>query len=69
MNMSLSLCKLCMYYNHRDKTCKYPTVAEKAKTVRLDHTKCGPLGKWYKSPFGNDGLSRTLRGSVGPFVK
>lgn len=49
-----------MYYNHHDKTCKYPAVPEeKAKTVRLDRTKCGPLGKWYKSPFGNDGLSNS----------
>jgi hypothetical protein len=54
--MSLSaLCKVCLYYNPRDKTCGRSVVAVSngqihhnyAKAVRLDKTQCGPQGAWY----------------------
>jgi hypothetical protein len=54
--MSLSaLCKVCLYYNPRDKTCGRSVVAVSngqihhnyAKSVRLDKTQCGPQGAWY----------------------
>ena len=54
--MSLSaLCKVCLYYNPRDKTCGRSVVAisnsqihhNYAKSVRLDKNQCGPQGAWY----------------------
>ncbi len=65
--MSLSaLCKVCLYYNHTDKTCGRSIVAvskgkvhhDYAKSVRLDETKCGPKGKWFEDVMGPDGLSK-----------
>ena len=65
--MSLSaLCKVCLYYNHGDKTCGRSIVAankgkvyhDYAKAVRLDKTKCGPQGKWFDEVMGPDGLSK-----------
>ena len=64
--MSLSaLCKICLYYNHGDKTCGRSVVAighgkvyhDYAKAVRLDKTRCGPQGKWFTEVIGKDGLS------------
>ena len=61
--MSLSaLCKVCLYYNHGDKTCGRSLVAVSkgkiyhnyAKAVRLDKNQCGPQGKW----FVDTGLSK-----------
>ena len=66
--MSLSaLCKVCLYYNHGDKTCGRSIVAvskgkvfnDYAKSVRLDKTKCGPQGAWFHEVMGRDGLSKT----------
>ena len=66
--MTLSaLCKVCLYYNHGDKTCGRSIVAvskgkvfnDYAKSVRLDKTKCGPQGKWFEEVMGKDGLSKT----------
>jgi hypothetical protein len=65
MSMS-ALCKVCLYYNHNDKTCRRSVVAaskdvlfhDYAKTVRLDKTKCGPQGKWFEEVMGKDGLSK-----------
>jgi len=54
--MSLSaLCKVCLYYNPKDKTCGRSLVAVSngkihhnyAKFVRLDKNQCGPQGVWY----------------------
>ena len=65
--MSLSaLCKVCLYYNHGDKTCGRSIVAvskgqifhNHAKSVRLDKNQCGPQGKWYEEVMGPDGLSK-----------
>jgi hypothetical protein len=65
--MSLSaLCKVCLYYNYGDKTCGRSIVAaskgkifnDYAKYVRLDKSKCGPDGKWFKESMGPDGLSK-----------
>ena len=64
--MSLSaLCKICLYYNHGDKTCGRSLVAvskgkvyhDFAKLVRYDAKRCGPQGKWFKEIIGPDGLS------------
>lgn len=64
--MSLSaLCKVCLHYNHIDKTCARSVVAAKkgeihhdyAKSVRFDKTRCGPQGKWFTEVMGPDGLS------------
>jgi len=64
--MSLSaLCKICLYYNHGDKTCGRSIVAvskgkvhhDYAKAVRLDKSRCGPQGKWFDEVMGPDGLS------------
>lgn len=66
--MSLSaLCKVCLYYNHSDKTCGRSIVAvskgkifhDYAKYVRLDKAKCGPEGKWFVEVMGKDGLTKT----------
>jgi len=54
MSMS-ALCKVCLYYNHGDKTCGRSLVAVSngkvhhnyAKFVRLDKNQCGPQGKWF----------------------
>jgi len=65
--MSLSsLCKICLYYNHGDKTCGRSIVAvskgkvhhDYAEAVRLDKTRCGSQGKWYDEVMGPDGLSK-----------
>ena len=65
--MSLSaLCKVCLYYNHGDKTCGRSIVAaspgkvyhDYAKYVRLDKNRCGPSGKWFEEVIGHDGLSK-----------
>jgi hypothetical protein len=65
--MSLSaLCKVCLYYNHSDKTCVRSIVAvspgkihhDYAKFVRLNKHQCGPQGKWYEEIMGSDGLSK-----------
>ena len=65
--MSLSaLCKICLYYNHGDKTCGRSIVAighgkvhhDYAKAVRLDKTRCGPQGKWFEEVMGPDGLAK-----------
>ena len=62
--MSLSaLCKVCIFYNSREKTCVRSVVAvtrgkvhhDYAKFVRLDTKRCGPDGKWF---MGVDGLSQ-----------
>ena len=54
--MSLSaLCKVCLYYNPKDKTCARSVIAisnrhiyhNYAKAVRLDKFQCGPQGAWY----------------------
>jgi hypothetical protein len=50
-----SLCKICFYYNHGDKTCGRSLVAvskgkvyhDYAKLVRYDAKRCGPQGKWF----------------------
>ena len=64
--MSLSaLCKVCLYYNHGDKTCGRSLVAvgkgkvyhDYAKAVRLDKKRYGPDGKWFAEVMGPDGLS------------
>ena len=64
--MSLSaLCKVCLYYNHGDKTCGRSIVAvskgkvyhDFAKLVRYDAKRCGPHGKWFEEVMGPDGLS------------
>lgn len=60
-----SLCKLCIYYNHHEKTCARSIVAVSqgkihhnyAKFVRLDKNQCGPQGKWFTEVMGKDGLS------------
>ena len=60
-----ALCKLCIYYNHREKTCARSVVAVSqgkihhnyAKFVRLDKNQCGPQGKWFTEVMGKDGLS------------
>ena len=65
MSMS-ALCKVCLYYNHGDKTCGRSLVAVSkgkiypnyAKTVRLDKNQCGPQGKWFEEVMGPDGLSK-----------
>jgi hypothetical protein len=65
MSMS-ALCKVCLYYNHGDKTCVRSIVAVSqgkihhnyAKFVRLDKNQCGPQGKWYMEVMGSDGLSK-----------
>ena len=64
--MSLSsLCKVCLYYNHAEKTCVRSVVAVSqgkihhnyAKSVRLDKNQCGPQGAWFHEVMGKDGLS------------
>ena len=65
MSSMSALCKICLYYNHGDKTCARSIVAvskgrvyhDYAKSVRLDKTKCGPQGKWFAEVMGPDGLS------------
>jgi len=65
MSMS-ALCKLCLYYNHGDKTCGRSLVAvsknkvyhDYAKLVRYDPKRCGPHGKWFEEVMGPDGLSK-----------
>ena len=65
MSMS-ALCKVCLYYNHGDKTCGRSIVAigkgkvyhDYAKAVRLDKNRCGPQGKWFDEVMGPDGLSK-----------
>jgi hypothetical protein len=65
--MSLSaLCKVCLYYNHGDKTCVRSIVAvspgkihhDYAKFVRLNKHQCGPQGDWFVEILGKDGLSK-----------
>ena len=60
MSMS-ALCKVCLYYNHADKTCIRSVVAVNhhnyAKSVRLDKKQCGPQGAWFHEVMGKDGLS------------
>ena len=65
MSPMSALCKICLYYNHGDKTCGRSIVAaskgkiyhDYAKTVRLDKNQCGPQGKWFTEVMGPDGLS------------
>ena len=65
MSMS-ALCKVCLYYNHSDKTCGRSMVAVSkgkayhnyAKFARLDKNQCGPQGKWFAEVMGEDGLSK-----------
>ena len=66
--MTLSaLCKVCLYYNHGDKTCGRSVVAaskdkihhDYAKAVRLDKYRCGPQGKWF-TPEGHDLSKKTI---------
>lgn len=60
-----ALCKVCMYYDHREKTCARSIVAVShgkihhnyAKSVRLDKNQCGPDGKWFTEVMGPDGLA------------
>lgn len=60
-----ALCKVCLFYDHREKTCARSVVAvsrEKihhnyAKFVRLDKDQCGPGGKWFAPVMAKDGLS------------
>ena len=60
--MSLSaLCKICLYYDHADKTCIRSVVGvsrghDYAKSVRLDKSRCGPQGAWFAEVMGKDGL-------------
>jgi hypothetical protein len=64
MSMS-ALCKMCIYYNPREKTCVRSVVAVSqgkihhnyAKFVRLDKNQCGPEGKWFHDVMGQDGRS------------
>lgn len=64
MTMS-ALCKVCLYYNHTEKTCVRSVVAVSqgkihhnyAKSVRLDKKQCGPQGAWFHEVMGKDGLS------------
>jgi len=67
--MSLSsLCKLCFYYNHGDKTCGRSLVAvskgavhhDYAKSVRTDPKRCGPQGRWFLETPAKDGLSHQI---------
>jgi hypothetical protein len=61
-----ALCKVCLYYNHGDKTCARSIVAvskgrvyhDFAKLVRYDAKRCGPHGKWFEEVMGPDGLSK-----------
>ena len=61
-----ALCKVCLYYNHGDKTCARSIVAvskgkvyhDFAKLVRYDGKRCGPHGKWFVEVMGPDGLSK-----------
>ena len=65
MSMS-ALCKVCLYYNHGEKTCVRSVVAVSqgkihhnyAKFVRLDKGQCGPQGAWFMATLGKDGLSK-----------
>ena len=62
-----ALCKVCFFYDPREKTCARSVVAvnhEKifhnyAKFVRLDKDQCGPEGKWFAPVMAKDGLSPT----------
>jgi hypothetical protein len=62
-----ALCKVCLYYNHGDKTCGRSIVSaskdvvyrDYAKAVRLDKNRCGPSGKWFTEIMGKDGLAKT----------
>jgi len=62
-----TLCKVCLYYNHGDKTCGRSIVSaskdvvyrDYAKAVRLDKNRCGPSGKWFTEIMGKDGLAKT----------
>lgn len=66
MSMS-ALCKVCLYYNHGDKTCGRSLVAVSkgkayhnyAKYVRLDKNQCGPQGKWF-TPEEHDISKKTV---------
>jgi len=50
-----ALCKVCLYYDHKEKTCARSVVAVSqgkihhnyAKYVRLDKNQCGPQGDWF----------------------
>jgi len=51
-----ALCKICLFYNHGDKTCGRSLVAvskgkvyhDYAKLVRYDPKRCGPHAKWFE---------------------
>jgi len=66
MSSMSALCKICLYYNHGDKTCGRSVVAagkgkiyhDYAKAVRLDKYRCGPQGKWFAEVIEEDGLSK-----------
>lgn len=57
-----ALCKICVYYNHSEKTCVRSVVGVShgkihhnyAKYVRLDKNQCGPQGAWFAD---KDGIS------------
>lgn len=76
--MSLSaLCKICLYYDTGDKTCARSIVGisrgrihhDYAKSVRLDKTRCGPQGAWFKEIIGKDGLSHKITIESEPHVQ
>lgn len=64
-----ALCKICVYYNHHEKTCARSIVAVSqgkihhnyAKFARLDKNQCGPDGKWFTEVMGKDGLSHDTK--------
>ena len=68
MSSMSALCKICLYYNHGDKTCGRSIVAvskgkvynDYAKAARLDKNRCGPQGKWYEPVFEDDGLAKKI---------
>jgi len=46
------LCKMCIHYNSKERTCVRSIVAksksEVAKAVRYDPKRCGPDAKWFQ---------------------
>lgn len=51
----MNICRLCLYYNHGEKTCGRSAVRvsngkpqqDYATIVRLDKNRCGPQAKWF----------------------